>query len=140
MNGAYVLILSLNSSKDIKVGALGKVEFKKGFYCYVGSAIGSTTIENRCKRHLMKNKKMKWHIDYLRKEAEIVGIVAIPSKKKIECKVARKILKKADSFILKFGSSDCNCNSHLFYFKNRKSLSKLSPIFSKGIQIFLKAL
>jgi sugar fermentation stimulation protein A len=136
MNGAYILVMKLKSNKNIRVGSLGKLEFKKGFYCYVGSAIGNTTIENRCKRHLMKNKKMKWHIDYLRKEAEIVNIFAFPSRKKIECGVARKILKKADSFIPKFGSSDCNCKSHLFYFKDKKSLSKLSPIFSKGIQIY----
>jgi len=136
MNGAYILVMKLNSNKNIRVGSLGKLEFKKGFYCYVGSAIGRTTIENRCKRHLIKNKKMKWHIDYLRKEVEIVNIFAIPSRRKIECKIARKILKKADSFIPKFGSSDCNCKSHLFYFKNKKSLSKLSPIFSKGIQIY----
>ena len=136
MNGAYILVMKLKSNKNIRVGSLGKLEFKKGIYCYVGSAIGSTTIENRCKRHLRKNKKMKWHIDYLRKEAEIANIFAIPSRKKIECKIARKILKKADSFIPKFGSSDCNCKSHLFYFKDKKSLSKLSPIFSKGIQIY----
>ena len=136
MNGAYILLIKLNSNKNIRVGSLGKLEFKKGFYCYVGSAIGSTTIENRCKRHLIKNKKMKWHIDYFRKEAEIVNIFAIPSRRRIECKIARKILKKADSFIPKFGSSDCNCKSHLFYFKNKKSLSKLYPIFSKGIQIY----
>jgi sugar fermentation stimulation protein A len=136
MNGTYILVMKLKSNKNIRVGSLGKLEFKKGFYCYVGSAIGKTTIENRCKRHLIKNKKMKWHIDYLRKEAEIVNIFAILSRKKIECKVARKILKKADSFIPKFGSSDCNCKSHLFYFKDKKCLSKLSPIFSKGIQIY----
>ena len=136
MNGTYILVMKLKSNKNIRVGSLGKLEFNKGFYCYVGSAIGSTTIENRCKRHLRKNKKMQWHIDYLRKEAEIVNIFAIPSRKKIECKIARKILKKADSFIPKFGSSDCNCKSHLFYFKDKKSLSKLYPIFSKGIQIY----
>jgi sugar fermentation stimulation protein A len=136
MNGAYILVMKLKSNKNIRVGSLGKLEFKKGFYCYVGSAIGSTTIENRCKRHLIKNKKMKWHIDYFRKEAEIVNIFVFPSRNKIECKVARKILKKADSFIPKFGSSDCNCKSHLFYFKDKKYLSKLSPIFSKGIQIY----
>jgi sugar fermentation stimulation protein A len=86
----------------------------------------------------MKNKKMKWHIDYFRKEAKIVNIFAIPSRKKIECKIAWKILKRADSFIPKFGSSDCNCKSHLFYFKDKKSISKLSTIFSKGIKFYYK--
>ncbi len=138
MNGAYVLILRLHSRKNVKVGRLGYIEFNKGFYCYVGSAIGRTTIENRCKRHLKIIKKMKWHIDYLRKKAEIIDIVAFSSKRKIECKLARRILKRADSFVPKFGSTDCNCKSHLYYFKNKKSLSKLYPIFSKGIQIYSK--
>jgi sugar fermentation stimulation protein A len=136
MNGVYVLIIKLKSDKSIKVGSLGKLEFRKGFYCYIGSAIGNITIENRCYRHLKKNKKIRWHIDYLRKEAEIVSIFAIASKEKIECEIADKIFKKANGFIPKFGSSDCGCRSHLFYFKNEKSLSKLSPIFSKGIRIY----
>jgi sugar fermentation stimulation protein A len=138
MNGAYILIMRLESSKSFIVGSLGKIKFDKGFYCYIGSAIGSKTIENRCERHLKKNKKMRWHIDYLRKEAEIISIFAIPSKEKIECEVVNKIFNKADSFISRFGSSDCNCKSHLFYFKDKKSLYKLYPIFSKGIQIYYK--
>jgi sugar fermentation stimulation protein A len=136
MRGAYVLVIELKSKKSITVGSLGRIEFKKGFYCYVGSAIGNATIENRCKRHLKKNKKMKWHVDYLRKKAKIIGIFAIPSKKKIECEIAKEISKKADNFIPRFGSSDCNCKSHLFYFKDKSSLSRLSPIFSRGIQIY----
>jgi len=136
MNGAYVLVIRLESNKNIRVGLLGKIKFERGFYCYVGSAIGKATIENRCKRHLKKRKKMRWHIDYLRKKAEIINIFAFPSKEKIECKMARKISEKADDFTPMFGSTDCNCKSHLFYFKNKKSLSKLSPIFSKGIQIY----
>jgi sugar fermentation stimulation protein A len=136
MNGAYIVVLYLNSNKRIKVGRLGKIYFKKGFYCYVGSAIGKTKIEKRCKRHLKKNKKLRWHIDYLRKESSIVKIIAFESKKKIECKIAKKILKIANGYIEKFGSSDCKCVSHLFYFRNKKSLSKLSTVFPEGIQIY----
>ena len=139
MNGAYILVLKLNSGKNIKVGALGKIKFKKGFYCYVGSAIGNTTIEKRCRRHFKKKKALRWHIDYLIKEAKIVEIFAIPSKRKKECKIAKKILGKADNSIPKFGSSDCKCKSHLFYFKDKKSLSKLSSIFSRGIRIYQKS-
>jgi len=138
MNGTYILVLKLNSGKNIKVGALKKIKFERGFYCYVGSAIGNVTIESRCRRHLKKKKALRWHIDYLRKEVEIVEIFAIPSKRKKECEIAKKILRKADNFIPEFGSSDCNCKSHLFYFKNKKSLSKLSSIFSRGIRIYQK--
>jgi sugar fermentation stimulation protein A len=131
MNGAYMIVLYLNSNKRIKVGRLGKIYFKKGFYFYVGSAIGKTKIEKRCERHLKKNKKLRWHIDYLRKESSIVKIVAFESKKKIECEITKKILRIADSYVEKFGSSDCKCVSHLFYFRNKKSLSKLSVVFSR---------
>jgi sugar fermentation stimulation protein A len=131
MNGAYIVVLYLNSNKRIKVGRLGKIYFKKGFYCYVGSAIGKMKIEKRCKRHLKKNKKLRWHIDYLRKEASV-----IKSKEKIECKIARKILRIADGYVEKFGSSDCKCVSHLFYSRNKKSLSKLSTVLPEGIQIY----
>jgi sugar fermentation stimulation protein A len=136
MNGAYIVVLYLNSNKRIKVGSLGEIYFKKGFYCYVGSAIGKTKIEKRCERHLKKNKKLRWHIDYLREESSIVKIVAFGSKKKIECKIANRILRIADGYVEKFGSSDCKCVSHLFYFRNKKSLSKLFTIFSGGIQIY----
>jgi len=136
MNGAYVLVLKLNSNKKIRVGSLGFVEFKKGFYCYVGSATGKTKLENRCRRHLKKNKKMRWHVDYLRKKARIVKIYAFPGNKKEECSMAKLILKVADELIPKFGCSDCKCASHLFYFKNKNSLSKLSSIFSRGIRIY----
>jgi len=138
MNGAYVLLLKINSKKNIKVGRLGRIVFNKGFYCYVGSAIGRTTIENRCKRHLKKMKKKRWHIDYLIRKTEIISIVAFSSKRKIECKIAIRILKISDGFVPKFGSTDCNCKSHLFYFRNEKSLFKLYPIFSKGIRIYSK--
>jgi sugar fermentation stimulation protein A len=63
-------------------------------------------------------------------------IIAYESKKRIECKIAKRILKVADGFVPKFGSSDCKCASHLFYFKDEKSFSKLSSIFSRGIQIY----
>jgi len=136
MNGTYILVLRLNSNEKIKVGSLGFIEFKKGFYCYVGSATGKTKLESRCKRHLKKNKKMRWHVDYLRKKASVVKILAFPSNRKEECSIAKLILKFADGFIPKFGCSDCKCISHLFYFKSINSLSKLSSIFSKGIQIY----
>ncbi len=136
MNGAYVLVLKLNSRKRIKIGSLNLVEFDKGIYCYVGSALGSWSIEKRCERHLKRKKKSRWHIDYLRRKSDIVGIFAFPSKSKIECEIAKAILKSADSYIHKFGSSDCDCISHLFYFRNNESLSRISSIFSKGIRIY----
>ena len=38
--GTYVLIIALDSDREIAVGALGTLFFRKGRYCYVGSAMG----------------------------------------------------------------------------------------------------
>jgi Uri superfamily endonuclease len=59
----YCLITQLNKNSTIKVGKLGEIDFKKGYYVYVGSALNS--IDSRVWRHLSKEKKLFWHIDYL---------------------------------------------------------------------------
>ena len=120
-------MLILKVVKDIKprIGKLGRIGFKKGFYCYVGSAIGkSINLENRLKRHFKKKKKLRWHIDYLLANPNVLvdGAILFPSQKRMECFLSRKIEKRADGTIRKFGSSDCNCKGHLHYFKNRKKL------------------
>ena len=41
----------------IHVGSLGTVEFKKGYYIYVGS--GQKNLEKRIQRHKRRTKKVK---------------------------------------------------------------------------------
>ena len=113
--GVYCLILKLDQDKIIKIGKLGIINFKKGYYCYVGSALNN--LEKRIERHKSKNKKIHWHIDYLSRFGKITNIVTIKTEKKLECSLSRRISKIALSHIKKFGCSDCNCHSHLYYFK-----------------------
>ncbi len=84
---------------------------------------GSSTLENRVKRHLRlpKQKNKHWHIDYLleNKEVSIIKLYLIPNKQKLECKLAQELLSISDGFIDKFGSSDCRCQSHLIYFNDK---------------------
>lgn len=115
MKGSYCLIMKLKNNSKIKVGKLGKLNFEKGYYVYVGSALNS--LESRVKRHLSSNKKLHWHIDYFLMYAKILEIIAAISNKRIECEIAKYLNNYAVS-IENFGSSDCNCPSHLFYFKN----------------------
>jgi len=117
--GAYALLVKVNEDKDIAVGALGKIRFKKGFYVYVGSAMGG--LNHRLKRHLSKNKKLRWHIDYLLQDAKIVGVMVWESNKKIEDKIAKKLTKRF-KFIKSFGSSDSKLKSHLFFCKDKDKL------------------
>ncbi|MGB5912908.1 MAG: GIY-YIG nuclease family protein [Promethearchaeia archaeon] len=130
MKGSYILVILLERKKIIKIGSLRNILFSKGFYLYVGSAmgnIGSSTLLNRVKRHFLnkREKKFHWHIDYLLadKNSLIAKLYLIPSIQHLECIIAREFLEQCDDFIKDFGSSDCNCISHLFYFQNFKDLN-----------------
>ena len=116
MKGCYCLIINLDDSSKIKIGKLGRVDFKKGYYVYVGSAMNY--LESRLKRHLSNKKKFHWHIDYLLKKATITDIIYNESKRKIECDLSQYISSRTCG-IEGFGCSDCECKSHLYHFKNR---------------------
>ena len=120
MKGSYVLIAKINEPRRIKVGKLGEIHFKKGYYAYVGSALNS--LEKRIGRHIRKEKKMRWHIDYLLQHASIKKIFYKESNEKEECMIASKFDL---DYIPKFGSSDCNCKSHLFYSRNIEAIENI---------------
>jgi endonuclease-3 len=112
--GTYILRIRLKNGKKIKFGK-NELFFRKGYYFYVGSAMGnSNNLKRRIERHLKEGKKMHWHIDYLLKYGKIDKIYT--TNKKVECDVAEEFLKKLN-FIEGFGCSDCRCKSHLFYLK-----------------------
>lgn len=131
MKGSYIIIIFLPNHSIDKIGSLGDLSFPPGFYFYVGSAMGngSTSLENRIKRHISssENKKTHWHVDYLLNDQNsfLERIYIIPSKQRLECVIAREILEVSDNYIKNFGSSDCPCRSHLLYFENFTQLSKL---------------
>ena len=123
MKGAYILVLYLPHHGHVGIGRLNDIFFKRGFYAYVGSAMGG--LEARLKRHLQKRKKTHWHIDYFLRAAEIIDVVIIETNIRIECSVA-SFLGKSYPAIRKFGATDCKCNGHLFYLgKKRDSFNNL---------------
>ena len=141
MKGSYILVILLEREKIIKIGSLRNILFSKGFYLYVGSAMGnsgSSTVLNRVKRHFLNKseKKLHWHIDYLLADVNsfIVKLYLIPSIKPLECIIAREILWQCDNFIKDFGSSDCSCKSHLFYFQNLKDIDIIKKSKSELIK------
>ncbi len=112
--GSYMLVLELKHPKTINVGSLGHLSFPKGYYIYVGSGLSNLT--QRIKRHLRKKKKrLHWHIDYLVAHSSSIKAFPIRSPDKIECDIAKMLNKHFESPILGFGSSDCLCDSHLFF-------------------------
>ena len=128
MKGVYVLIIELPNNSDVELGksGKGKTKFKSGFYAYVGSALNG--LEKRIERHLRKEKKLYWHIDYLLEKAEIVKVIYAETCLKMECKIAGNLAGNLH-YINNFGCSDCGCESHLFYctdFDNLKNLILIS--------------
>jgi len=112
MKGSYILLIENKSDQNIKIGKLGNIFFKKGFYIYIGSAMNS--LEARINRHKSSEKKLHWHIDYLLEKTNIVDVYYKESSDKEECSIAKQFSKDFD-IIPGFGCSDCKCKSHLFY-------------------------
>ena len=109
---SYQLLIKVTKDIDLKVGKLGRFIFPVGSYVYTGSA--KTNIDKRIERHLSKEKKLHWHIDYLLNN-DAVKIIDIKKSEMIECSLNKKTY---GTIIIKgFGSSDCNlcCGSHLKY-------------------------
>jgi sugar fermentation stimulation protein A len=110
--GSYLLILKLREGKTITIGKMGDILFPPGYYIYVGSAMINLTA--RIERHKRLRKKLHWHIDYLRQEADFETVLPIRSSLSLECLIAGKMKKMAHWTIPGFGSSDCACPTHLF--------------------------
>ncbi|MHC2994557.1 MAG: GIY-YIG nuclease family protein [Candidatus Atribacteria bacterium] len=125
VEATYVLLIDVLKDFKTVVGRLGRVSFKKGNYIYIGSAKGY--LEARLRRHLKKDKKTFWHIDYLLKNrrTQISKIWVIP--KSIECEIAEVFYRNPFTEIVRkgFGSSDCNCLTHLFYIKNKEQTERI---------------
>ncbi|MEM5793124.1 MAG: GIY-YIG nuclease family protein [Candidatus Aenigmatarchaeota archaeon] len=123
MQGTYLLGVYLKKDCLIEIGRFGKIPFKKGYYSYVGSALGkSINLENRLKRYEKLNKEktgnLHWHIDYLLVQpyTKIIDIKIFKGKNRMECKISNMISVLSKFSIKGFGCSDCNCKSHLHYF------------------------
>lgn len=120
MKGCYLLILSLESAREISVGRWGMLQFAAGYYAYVGSAMGG--LEARLARHMRENKRHHWHIDDLLVLARLEAVVWAQLSQKVECRLARFMASRFSS-IPHFGASDCRCPSHLFWSRHKADLA-----------------
>ena len=137
LEATYILVINVSEDLKIRVGRLGEESFKKGNYIYIGSARGC--LETRLQRHLRKEKRIFWHIDYLLKNQKVKILQIWTIDKKVECQTAEVFYQDPTTEIIKksFGSSDCKCVTHLFFVKNKKQIeSILKKIgFSIGIKL-----
>ena len=112
-SGVYIAIFRLDKACHIKVGSLGRLAFQKGLYFYVGSA--QKNMSARLARHARQDKVLRWHIDYLSVQAELLGAIMIQGGREHECELAGELGRMYELAVPGFGSSDCRCGGHLFY-------------------------
>lgn len=108
--GSYVLLLYLEEKTEIDTGAK-TWSFEPGYYIYVGSAMNSLT--ERVRRHMASEKKMHWHIDYLREKARIAAALLIPSETRLEEEIS-VLASDFGEAVKGFGSSDCKTDTNLY--------------------------
>ena len=133
--GTYVLVLRLTHHWIVRVGSLGMVRFVRGYYTYVGSA--RRGMRSRVARHLAREKRKRWHIDWLTTQPGVVPIaVASTMLTGLECRIAATLSSRADGRVDGFGCSDCECESHLHYFSNADDLfSSLKNLRRYGVSV-----
>lgn len=114
----------LRGDAVVKAGSLERIRFVRGLYAYVRSA--QNGLEKRTGRHLSRDKKPFWHIDYLLK-SDKAGIAKILYKKakKEECRIAG-FLGRGEFPIPRFECSDCSRSSHLFRISGMESIKGMS--------------
>ncbi len=138
--GTYCLVMKLGHGRSIKIGARPAIWFPKGYYCYVGSAMNS--LSGRIKRHLSDQKRLHWHIDWFLKHARVTEVKKIECERRLECALSQEIAPLSEKTIMKgFGSSDCACETHLFYFKRNPEpdLDRLIKKMAEAVKDLEKA-
>ena len=114
--GIYCLVFK-NPGCTVRVGALGEIAFQPGWHMYVGSALGSGGLK-RLERHISlahnRDRRPKWHVDYLLTSPLFSLVCAISgiTGERLECRLAHEL---GVGGVPRFGSSDCDCSSHLFF-------------------------
>ena len=131
-HGTYTLLLHAEKQVTVTAGILGKHRFPVGYYSYTGSAMGKgASLKNRIARHLRKEKRCFWHIDYLleNENVSVDAVVAAETRYKMECEINQHIRTDmgAKVQVRGFGASDCrrNCQSHLLFFPDAENVGLL---------------
>ncbi len=106
----YCLTLFVTEALSLQAGGLGGISVPAGWLVYTGSA--RRHMEARLARHLRRDKRRRWHLDYLTCDARVL-VVAISRHAEPECR--RNQRNGGHPVVPGFGASDCRagCGSHL---------------------------
>jgi Uri superfamily endonuclease len=128
--GSYVLLLSSTSTELIQIGHLGERQLQVGYYVYIGSALGPGGLRSRLHHHLRPTDRPHWHIDYLKRHTMVERVWFCYGRRRREHLWAERIAALPGAWMPMsgFGSSDCDCQSHLFFFKQPPRLTCLKDV------------
>ena len=123
--GSYVLLMPSPAEGNCRVGKRLSMSLQKGWYAYVGSALGPGGLRARLAHHLRpvadRTSRLHWHIDYLREHLAVNEVWIIESREHLEHDWAQGFVALPGTVIPGpgLGASDCACPSHLFYLPRR---------------------
>ena len=134
-SGVYILELFAKKDFLITNNKFKNTIFPKGFYYYIGSA--QKNLISRINRHLAKQKKIHWHIDYLttHKSIRITKTFIFPNAEKhFEAEIANNFCNYFGTKIKVegFGNSDTKeTKSHLFFKDKTIPVSLIHKFYPK---------
>jgi Uri superfamily endonuclease len=123
--GTYVLQLRSRGRRTIGIGRIGELTLLEGYYLYVGSAFGPGGLGARLGHHFEPSSRTHWHVDYLRRHTDLIGVWlglhGTPQEHRWALAMSRG--RGMQIQLPGFGASDCSCKSHLFFAARQPSIS-----------------
>ena len=121
--GTYALVFRAKRKKRLIIGKLGILKLQPGYYVYVGSAFGPGGLKARIGHHRNSSSRRHWHIDYLSEHLtpDEVWYTQDPIHREHHWSEVLSHAGGASIPLPGFGSSDCRCISHLYFFSSRPS-------------------
>jgi len=122
--GTYVLIFELKSLSRLSVGKRGVFTFPAGWYAYTGSALGPGGLPARIRHHLGIASRPHWHMDYLRPRGNMreIWYGQGPRYDEHQWAACLRSMPGGVAVVPGFGSSDCQCETHLVHFPTRPEI------------------
>lgn len=134
--GTYALVLRASRGGVARVGRLGPLTVRRGFYVYIGSAFGPGGLRARVRHHLRPARRPHWHLDYLRQVVRISEVWHSRDSENREHLWAALLGQTAGCSVpaRRFGASDCQCESHLFFFESRPSVDAFRRCLHEAVR------
>jgi Uri superfamily endonuclease len=132
--GTYVVLFRCPSPACVQVGRRGQLVLHRGYYLYVGSAFGPGGVGARVSRHCRHDKKLRWHIDYLRDALQPLGAWYSHDARRLEHRWAACLTGMPGATpVAGFGCSDCRCESHLFHFAKQPEFAPFQALVRETV-------